>query len=225
MKKIIIAAALAVSVISNIAAQKNTPFEGKVTYKISFEGSGLPPEAMTMLNGSESVNYIKGDKRRTDLNMAIQSTSAIIDGKSKQVVTLMDIMGQKYLIRMSEADLKKEEEKNPITNIKYSDETKTIAGYKCKKAEATVKTGEGKEEVVSVWYTDEIPSSEVKSVYKGLKGFPMEYMINQSGFKMTFTATSVSKEPVADSKFEIPKEGYTETTMEDFQKAMGKMGP
>jgi GLPGLI family protein len=222
MKRILIAAAIAVSAIVNVSAQK--AFEGTVTYAISFEGSGLPPEALTMLNGAEAITHIKGDKRRTDMNMAIQSTTAIMDTKTKQIVTLMDIMGQKYLIRMNEADIKKEDEKAPETTIKYLDETKMIAGYKCKKAEVTVKTKEGKEEVVNVYYTDEIPSAELKTAYKGLKGFPMEYMINQGGIKMTFTAKSVSKDPVPDTKFDIPKEGYTETTMEDFQKSMQKMG-
>jgi GLPGLI family protein len=146
-----------------------------------------------------------------------------MDAKSKEIVTLMDIMGQKYLIRMNEADIKKEDAKAADLNIKYLDETKTIAGYKCKKAEVTMKSKEGKEEVLNVFYTDEIPTSELKTAYKGLKGFPMEYIMNQSGIKMTFAAKSVSKEPVPDSKFEIPKEGYTETTMEDFQKSMQKM--
>jgi GLPGLI family protein len=223
MKKILFAAALAVSLVTGASAQKNTPFEGTITYSISFEGSGLPPEALTMLNGAEAVTFIKGDKRRTDMNMAIQSTSAIVDTKNRQIVTLMDIMGQKYLIRMNDADIKKEEGKTDIS-IKYTDETKMIAGYKCKKAEVTVKTKEGKEETVNVYYTEEIPSSDVKSVYKGLKGFPMEYVMNQGGVKMTFSTKSVSKDPVPDSKFEIPAEGYKETTMEDFQKTMMQMG-
>lgn len=224
MKKILAAATLVAASILNVSAQKGNAFEGTITYSISFEGANLPPEALTMLNGAESITYIKGDKRRTDMNMAIQSTSAIMDTKTKQIVTLMDIMGQKYLIRMNEADLKKEEEKAPETSIKYLDETKMIAGYKCKKAEITVKTKEGKEEVVNVYYTDEIPTSDMKSAYKGLKGFPMEYAMNQGGIKMSFVTKSVSKEPVADSKFDIPKEGYTETTMEDFQKSMQRMG-
>jgi hypothetical protein len=42
--------------------------------------------------------------------------------------------------------------------------------------------------------------------------------------KMQFTATKVSKEVISDSKFEISKEGYTETTMDELQKAMMKMG-
>ncbi|MCW3072132.1 MAG: hypothetical protein JWO44_2022 [Bacteroidetes bacterium] len=224
MKKIVTAAVCAVLAILNVSAQKNTPFEGIITYSISFEGSGLPQEAMAMLSGAESVTYIKGDKRRTDLNMAIQSTTAIMDTKSKQIFTLMDIMGQKYLIRMNEADVKKEEAAAPETTIKYLDETKMIAGYKCKKAEVTMKTKEGKEEVVNIYYTEEIPASEMKSAYKGLKGFPMEYTINQGGIKMSFTTKSVAREPVADSKFEIPKEGYKETTMEEFQKEMLQMG-
>jgi GLPGLI family protein len=224
MKKIVVAAILAATVITTAFSPKETPFEGTITYAISFEGSGLPPEALTMLNGAESITYIKGDKRRTDMNMAIQSTTAIMDAKSKQIVTLMDIMGQKYLIRMNEADLKKEEASAPQTSIKYLEETKMIAGYKCKKAEVTVKSKDGKEELVNVYYTDEIPASDMKSAYKGLKGFPMEFTMNQGGIKMAFTTKSVSKEPVPDSKFEIPKEGYKETTMEEFQKEMMQMG-
>jgi GLPGLI family protein len=224
MKNYLIALTLVAASIANCIAQKSSAFEGSVTYAISFEGSTLPPEALKMMDGAESVNYIKGDKRRTDLNMAIQSTSAISDCKAKTIVTLMDIMGQKYLIRMNEADIKKEEETGPQTAIKYIDETKEIAGYKCKKAEVTVTAKDGKTEVVNIYYTEEIPGSDIKSAYKGLKGFPMEYIINQGVVKMTFTAKNVSKTPVDDSKFEIPKEGYTETTMEEFQKSMGKMG-
>lgn len=224
MKKTILTAILAVMGFVTLYAQKSTPFEGTVKYAISFEGSGLPPEALAMLNGAESVTFIKGDKRRTDLNMAIQSTSSFMDSKAKTIVTLMDIMGQKYLIRMNEADVKKEEEKAPQVTYKYLDETKEIAGYKCKKAEATVKTKDGKEEVVSVYYTEEIPTSDMKAAYKGLKGFPMEFIMYQSGMKMSFTTKSVSKEPIADSKFEIPKDGYKETTMEDLQKSLGQMG-
>jgi GLPGLI family protein len=217
-------ALLMISGIFTMSAQKNVPFEGIVKYAISFEGSGLPPQALAMLNGAESVIYIKGDKRRTDMNVAIQSTSAIMDSKTKSIITLMDIMGQKYLIRMNEADIKKEEEKAPEISWKYLDETKEIAGYKCKKAEATVKPKDGKEEVVNIFYTEEIPTSDVKEVYKGIKGFPMEFMMNQNGIKMTFTTKSVSKELVADAKFDIPKEGYKETTMDDFQKSMEQMG-
>jgi GLPGLI family protein len=224
MKKMFLAIAVASMSVLSANAQKKGSFEGKVVYELNFDNAGLPPEALQMLKGAEAITFIKEDKRRVDISMPMQSTSSIMDNKSKQIVTLMDIMGQKYLIRTTEADIKKEEEKAPETTIKYVDGTKTIAGYTCKKAEVTQKSKDGKEEVSTVYYTEEIPAAEMKSAYKGLKGFPMEYTVKQGGVQMKFICKSANKEKVEDSKFEIPKEGYTETTMEDFQKEMMKLG-
>lgn len=219
MKKLMLALCLVLAVAINVNAQKN--FEGIVTYGISFENSGLPPEALQMLKGAESIVYIKGEKRRVDMNTAMQSTTSVMDSKTKTILTTMDVMGQKYLIKTTEADMKKEKENAPAITIKYIDETKEIAGYKCKKAEITSKTKEGKEETVVVYYTEEIPSSDVKSTFEGLKGTPLEYSITQGGVKMTFTTKTVVKESIPDSKFELSKEGYKETTLEELQKMMG----
>ena len=224
MKKIILALLVVVGSLATAAAQKGKGFEGTITFSINFEGSSLPPEALAMFKGAETVTYIKGEKSRVDMNLSIQSTTAIVDNKNKTMVTLMDFMGQKYLIRMNMDEIKKENEKAAVPTIKYLDETKEIAGFKCKKAELTMKSETGKDEVMSVYYTEEIPTSEIKPTFKGFKGFPLEYSLNQGGIKMSFTAKSVSKEPVADSKFDIPKEGYTETTMEEFKNSMMKMG-
>lgn len=220
MKKTIVAIGLSIFCLIKVSAQNKSNFEGIVTYSISFEGSGLPPEALAMFKGSETVTYIKSDKCRVDMNMPMQSSSFIMDNKNKNIVSLMDIMGKKYLIRMNESDIKKEQDSAPETTIKYTEEAKMIAGYKCKKAEITVKEGKGK--VVEVFYTEEIPTNDIKPVYKGLKGFPLEYSVNQGGMEMKLTAKNVSKAKVADSKFEIPKEGYTVTTIEELQNAMMK---
>ncbi len=104
--------------------------------------------------------------------------------------------------------------------IKYLDETKMIAGYKCKKAEVTMKSKEGKAETFTVFYTDEIPSSETKNMFEGLKGMPLEYSISQGGVNMTFSTKSIEKMAVPDSKFELDKAGYKVTTLEELQKSM-----
>lgn len=222
MKKVMLAISLFLMCTINVNAQTKSNFEGVVTYSISFEGAGLPPEAMAMFKGSETVTYIKPDKLRVDMTMPMQSSSFITDNKNKNYVSLMDIMGKKYLIKMNGPDLKNDSA--PETIIKYTGETKTIAGYKCKKAEITGKEIKGN--AVEVFYTEEILTNEIKPVYEGLKGFPMEYSINQGGMKMKLTAKTVSKEKVPDSKFEIPKEGYIVTTLEELQNTMMKqMGP
>lgn len=220
MKKTILAISLSILCLIKVSAQNKTNFEGTVTYSISFEGSGLPPEALAMFKGSETVTYIKSDKFRVDMNMPMQSSSFIMDNKSKNIVSLMDIMGKKYLIKMNESDIKKEQETAPEILIKYTEETKMIAGYKCKKAEITSKESNGA--AIDVFYSEEIPTNDIKPVYKGLKGFPLEYSINQGGMEMKLTAKNISKEKVSDSKFEIPKEGYIVTTVEELQNAMMK---
>jgi GLPGLI family protein len=220
MKKIILALSASLLFAATISAQKKPAFEGVINYAISFENSGLPPQALEMLKGAESTVYIKNDKRRVDVSTAMQSTSSVVDNKTKSILTTMEVMGQKYLIKSTEADLKKEKEAAPQTSIKYIDETKEIAGYKCKKAEVTTKSKDGKEDMFVVYYTEEIPAAETKSTFDGLKGFPLDYTVSQGGIKMTFSTKTIVKEPVPDSKFELSKDGYKETTLEELQKSM-----
>lgn len=198
-------------------------FEGKVTYEISVEGGNMPPEAMAMFAGSNLNVYIKGTKSRSDVNMGMQNTTTISDTKTNSSVMLMDMMGNKYKIKSEPP----KEEKTPDIVVKEMSDTKTIAGYKCKKAEITFKDEAGNQQVTNVWFTEEISnhmgSNSRSSQFKGIKGMPLEYEMNaERGMKMKMTAKTVSKESVSDSKFDIPSD-YKETTMEDLQKEMMKM--
>ena len=111
--------AISIALLSVVTSNAQKDFEGIVVYTISFENSGLPPEALAMLKGAESMVFIKGEKRRVDMQTALQSTSTLIDNKTKSVMMTMDIMGQKYLIKMNEADLKKETENLDRVMRKY----------------------------------------------------------------------------------------------------------
>lgn len=198
-------------------------FEGKVTYEVSVEGGNMPPEAMAMFAGSELSVYIKGTRSRSDITMGFQNTTTISDSKTGASVSLMEVMGNKYQIKSEP----QKDEKAPDVKVKYLDDTKEIAGYKCKKAEMTYKSETGEQMVSSVWYTEEISNymgnDKRSSQFKGLKGMPLEYEMNmERGMKMKMIAKTVSKEPVPDSKFEIPS-GYKETTVEEMQKDMMKM--
>ena len=201
-----------------------TDFEGKVVYSIDISGGNLPPQAKSMMAGSTATIYVKGDKARTEMNMGMQTTTTIYDRKANTHVTLMEMMGNKYKIKAD--DSKKDEKKSDIkTNV--TAETKTIAGYVCKKAVVTVTDAKGTAQNFNIWFTEEISnhmnsSSENGAQFKDIKGMPLEYeIIAQNGMTMKMSATSVSKETVADSKFVVP-DGYKETTIEDMQKDMMK---
>jgi GLPGLI family protein len=156
------------------------------------------------------------------------NSTTITNYKEKFQVMLNDFMGNKYMIRKSLDDYKKDQ---GDVSIKYIDgETKTIAGYKCKKAEATMKDKKtGQDYTTTVWYTEEFnPSSSSDfSKFGNLKGYPMEFETKtQQGQTMKMTVKSITKGSVADSKFDIPKDGYKvyaseEEARKDMMKNMG----
>lgn len=209
---IIIVTLMSVSV--NGYSQKH--FEGVITYNIEY--NDLPEEMKgfeTMLP-QETVMKIKGENTRTEQNTGMGSTVSIFSGDLGSTTTLMNMMGQKVAIKGGE---KEAAEKQEELNIVYHDESKDIAGYKCKKATITIQG-----EPIVIYYTEEINTKQVSSQYKGLKGFPMEYEVNNQGINMTMVVKEVKKEKISDSEFSIPDD-YQLMTVEEFQKQMsGQMG-
>lgn len=212
MKKITLTLVAAVTAILSHGQIK----EGSITYSVKAEG--LPKEYEPFFAGAESKVYFKEKKYRMDFATAMNSQ--IITADDKQMMKLEDMMGQKsYYVRKKESidkevkALKKEDPK-----ITYVDETKSIAGYECKKAIIEEKNKKGEVEKSTVWYCDKFSRSETVasgSAMKGLKGVPFEFEINTGMAILHLTASQVSTAPIPDSIFNVSTEGYTETSYEE----------
>jgi len=215
--KILLVAAAAVPVLPSNAQKKIS--EGKITFEISYPDSDMPDEMAAMMP-TEMDMYIKTDKSRIDMTMGMGMNQVMIfDNKAKTMTMLMDMMGKKIKVVSTEADMKKkrEKDKTPEYKIEKTDETKTIAGYLCKKAKVT--SGDYS---FDMFYTDDIvlKGAEWTSEYKGIDGFPMEYLQEQGEMKMLMKAKKVAVEKIDDSKFAIP-DGYKEMTPEEMQRTFG----
>lgn len=196
-------------------------FEGEVKMDIEYVEI---PEAMEMYESmlpKQMTWKIKGEKTRMEQEVMGMTQATIIDNKAKKSVTLMNQMGQKLALT---ADLSNEDgEEDGETTVEVTKETKEIAGYKCKKALVTSPDGT----MLEVWFTEDLPAinNPNASFSTKIKGFPMQYNVNNeaAGMSMTMTVNKVEKKEIADTEFEIP-EGYEEMTMEEFQEQMGTMG-
>jgi len=201
---------------NEIYAQKGLS-EGKVIYTITYPDMEMDPQMVAMMP-TESVVFFKGAMSRTDLSMGMGiSSSSIMNSKTGEIVALTDMMGSKSAMKMTTDELKKSKNQNktPDPVITITNETKEIAGYKCKKA--IVKNADNTQEI---YYTDEINSISAATLdWKEIKGFPMEYSIDQNGLKMKFAAKSVTPEKVADTIFVIPAD-YKMVTQEEMMKKM-----
>lgn len=223
MKKILFSMAMVVLSTLSLTAQIT---EGSIKYNV--EVSSTNPELemqLAMLQGSTFALFFQGDLTRSEMNMgSMMKIVTITNVKEENSLMLMSGMMGNTAVRMSADDLKKGEEKVEETEITFSDETKEIQGYECKKAIST--NEEGQESVI--WYTEEIEVNKLGQNYLNnqVPGFPMEFEINQGEVKMTMVSSEFSKKldkKKAKEMFDttIP-EGYKEMTPEELS-GMGGM--
>jgi hypothetical protein len=182
--------------------------EGKIIYKINYPSIDLPSNQKAMLP-SESTCYFSNNNCRTEIDGFMGMKMVTICVK-KEMTILMDVMGKK--IAMNPRDDNSDKSKTPT--ISYSEETKKIAGYDCKKAtlvfDETIK--------MTVWCAEGITGGgSWNGNFENLKGAPLEYTADLNGMSMTMTASKVFEEKVSKKKFEIPS-GYEFMTPEQLQR-------
>lgn len=217
MKNLVLAC-LAIFIALPTIAQKK--FEGTITYGLEYQDLPAEMAAMEAMLPDEMITQIKGDKTRLEQSLGMgMSQVTITDLKKGSGTLLMNMMGKKMAVEMSEAELKEMDKKKRAEDpeFKYVDGTKNIAGYDCKKAILVL---EGVPDL-EVYYTEQLPSGTHKQ-FDGLKGFPLEYTIDSGKFKMKMTAKSVKKEILDAKLFTIP-DGYDKMTFEEFKSSMGGM--
>ncbi len=201
-----------ISCLSPLLAQES--FEGKILYKIAYTNI---PEQMknyeSMLPKELSI-FIKGNKSRIEQNQMMGKNTIVSDMDNKSGFIEMEMAGQKMRMNVSTEEFKKDIESAP--EIEYLEETKTIAGYPCKKA---VMKDESGTVAMTIFYTEKI-SNKAQKEFAGLKGFPLQYSMTQQGISMEMIAESVTKQSVPDNSF-AKSEGYHDISKDDLKKMMG----
>lgn len=208
----------------NVLMAGSKSFEGIITFKISYPESKFNESQQAMLPKMLTIS-IKEAKARTEIKTQMGDQIEITDYKDKSKITLMDIMGQKYAIQMTNAEIDKENAKEPAATVSVTNETKVIAGYTCKKAIVTV-NDDGVKSTYEVYYTNELGTKAANfdnPIYKDIDGVMLEFSMKTPQFTMVFSATAVEKKSISIKEFEIPAE-YKVITKEELQSKFGGMG-
>lgn len=192
-------------------------FEGQIQYKISYKDLPAEMAQFESMLPTEATTTIKGDlfKMEQPLGMGGKQVT-IMDNKEQSGVLLMDMMGKKNAIIMTPEKRKEMEGSEEDVDITYLSETKSIAGYNCKKA--IIKAKGSEDASMEVYYTEDLKGATHHQT-KGLKGFPLQYSVNSGMFTVIMTADKVSKGKVSDDEFSVPP-GYESISFDQFQKSM-----
>ncbi|MCD4747429.1 MAG: hypothetical protein K8R58_14125 [Bacteroidales bacterium] len=210
-------------VFTNRSIAKGKEFKGIIIYEITYPNSDFDASTLAMLPKTLKIT-IKGNKSKSEMKTAMGTQTGISNGDDQTAIILMDMMGQKIAVNSTTEEIEKELAEMPEPNIEYSNETKEIAGYSCKKAIITIKDKDTNEEtVLNVYYTDELGSKELNfqnPIFKDINGAMLEYEIDANGMNMKFTAKEVQKKKISDKEFEIP-EGYEIITQDELKSRFG----
>ncbi|HEX6915445.1 MAG TPA: hypothetical protein VF145_09395, partial [Chitinophagaceae bacterium] len=158
--------------------------------------------------GSSMILYIKGQQSRLDFISPTFTQVKYYDARSKSGVILQDLGATRVRRELDSVKWRKLNEQYEGATVVFSDETKTILGYECKKATITLKNGS----VFNLFYAPAIiPSTlEYEVQFRSVPGFVLEYEAAATGANqlVRYTATKINVSPVPPSKFELPKAGY-----------------
>jgi GLPGLI family protein len=189
--------------------------EGTISYDIVINTNSDKTQAADFLDGATSTVYLKGPKSRVEIVSSLGTQSTIIDGIKKTVAVLKEFGEQKYMINMTPDEYRAANEKQNNVTFTYTNDTKTILGYTCKKAIGKLPSGA----TFSVWYTpDLVPENkQYQYVNRELPGLAMEYESSIGKMQVTYTVSKIALSPVPAAKFELPKTGYRVMTYKESQ--------
>lgn len=194
-------------------------FSGKIIFDITYQDSQTDKKNMDKMP-SESVIYFKDNLMKMEMNLPMGKTTFISNHTTGSGTMLMDMMGNKFSVKMDKSDLEKEKKSKENTKVTFPGETKLIAGYNCKKAIVTFHSSEG-DKSMDAWFTNELKiKNSFTSQIDGIDGFLMEFYTNQNGMSMKMKARSLEFRSIDDSEFVIP-EGYTPFNMDALKKMQG----
>ena len=212
---------IAMVLFTPLANAQKAPFTGTVIYDVKAEGD-LPEQAKAMMP-KEMIIKIAADKQSSFFKSDMMAIKMISDALKQESYNMMSMMGQKVVIISTAkqlSDLKKKE--GITTSFKTTNETKTIAGYLCKKVFMTVISKDGKEVYMDGYFTDDIDVSRFMylNTFPEFKGFPLEFTMNVGPVSLRCVARNLKKEDIPASEFVIPSD-YQPTTMEGLKSLFG----
>ena len=207
---------LSVVMLSSIikAAAQKTVTEGTIVYSIAIQTDNNDPKAIGNLNGATTTIYLKGPLSRTDMSSTLGTESTILDSKTGGAIILKEYSGQKLMITLTKDNWIEKNKRFDGVIFTETGETKTIAGYNCKKTIAKLSDGSSS---FAVYYTPEIVTAnkDYNVTFKNLPGLPVEYEYITGKTKYTYTLSKIGFEALPASKFDAPKTGYRVMTYEE----------
>lgn len=185
--------------------------EGTIVYQIStsINQQLLPSDV-------KSVQQIKGSHTKVELVSSVGKTTTIFNSREGEGAILQEYGSQKIMIPVTKDNIQSRNFKYEHIVFEFLAETKNILQYNCTKAIATLTDGTQLE----VFFSKELltDNTDIGFQFGKLPGLALEFTSRLGERSVTYTANSISFEPVPIQNFDLPTSGYRLLNYEDSQK-------
>jgi hypothetical protein len=176
--------------------------EYSVTYisnKSSIPTNLLPKKATLKFKGNKSITSIEGF-------MGMFCFSNICDFKKYTNTMILKVMDNKYYYPGSKYEPPFFFDALTEINLEFKNETKTIAGFFCKKAIVSYKNNS--RAPFEIYYTNQlkIKNPNKSNPFDQVDGLLVEFNIVLNNIEMHLIANKYKNENISDELFKIPKE-------------------
>ena len=185
--------------------------EGTVTYQVVtfINGQSIPGEV-------KSTQSVKGAHTRVELSNSMGKTTTIYDSRDGEGAILRDFGSQKIMIPFTKVEMESKNKKYDQLVSEYSDQAKEIVGYQCRKATAQLADGTK----IEVYFSKDLISdnTDIGFQFGRIPGLALEFTSTNANATVTYTASSISFDPIPIQLFDLPSSGYRILGYEESQK-------
>lgn len=206
----------------NVMAQGAKSFIGTVTYSISYPPNTLAPAMAAQLPKTIEM-LISGNRSKAAASFGPFHYTFIKNADAQTVTTLVERDGRKIAMTKNHEQIASELAASEASAMQMLQETKSIAGQKCKAVEVNYIDKRGQAHKATAFYSDALGTNNLNfdNQYHGINGVPLEYEMMLKGIPMKLTAISVKPGRISNKEFETPKD-YEVMTEQEFKALMNK---
>jgi len=206
--------------------KKVSGFQGMITYKITYEGRELTTQEETQMPNKKITMYVGAEEIEKQI-APMGSYFTVINHETNAFTIVIDQMGQAMYgqwTKEEKSDSAKSADK-PDIKMEKLDGSKTIAGYKCKKANVTVKNKKGDVQKMTVYYTEDLKAPYPDEDFD-IGGIVLQTEIllgdedDDEALTQVTTAIEIKKGKVKKKEYAIPA-GATKIEKEKFMQLLG----
>ncbi|MCT4601527.1 MAG: hypothetical protein N4A59_01315 [Marinifilum sp.] len=189
----------------NKSGQKDKVDEGTIVYNVSYFASEKENPIVALLPNKVELRFKENNISLTSEGyLGFFSTKFISNFNCEKSHILLKVLNNKFNYEFPQNEIPFIYSQLPPKKIKYLDEIKTIAGYKCKVAKLYFE--DETINPIKIAYTEEIGLANPNRntpLYK-IEGVLMEFETTMNKIKTKFTAKSVSLEEINSEEFIVP---------------------